>query len=243
MGNKRLILLDHAIRRIKHGDEHGRRTQLKTMQVLDIIGDPRLYVPYRGKVSDGRVFFSVVDQKCLVAWIEECDTHYKVHTVENHHNLIPLPVLLRAEQKVLGDMGFMRRFTKPPADPSSDAICRISSGDLTLTLSGYLHQGISWWRSATNVRQLLGFIQKHDLDGTESLILNGHVWHGRKERIVEWSERFPLTLPRTLYQAGNQPGTTPDFATITAQVLENNAERRKLCLVKDNYVGARAKRK
>lgn len=223
--SKRLILLEHAVQRIKHGDERGRRTQLKTRQVLEYIGNPRMYVEYRGKVRDGRVFFSPIDQKCLVAWIEDCGSHYKVHTIENHHHLIPIPILFRAEQNVLGDVGFLRRFTKPPAEALYDAVCRIGVHELTVTLSGYLYPGISWWRSVTNVRRILGFIQKHDTDGTDPLVLTGKVWHGRENRQVTWSERLPQSFPEALYRDGNQPGTIPDFAAIAAEALHLNGQK------------------
>lgn len=222
---ERLILLEHAVQRIKHGDERGRRTQLKTRQVLEYIGNPKIYVPFRGKVRDGRVFFSPVDQKCLVAWVEDCGSHYKVHTIENHHHLIPVSVLFRAEQNVLGDGGFLRRFTKPPPNVLYDAVCRVGTHESTMILSGYLYPGISWWRSVTNVRRLLGFIQKHEVDGTEPLVLTGKVWHGRENRQVTWSERLPQSLPEALYKAGNQPGTIPDFAAIATEVLHLNGRK------------------
>jgi hypothetical protein len=184
--------------------------------VTNLVGER---VSNQGKYS---IFFSEVDQKCLVAWLEECDNHYKIHTIENHHHRIPIPVLLQAEQKIFGDIGFLRRYEKPPADPLTDVVCRVSTGDITVTLTGYLHPGVSWWRSETNVRRLLGFIQKHNLDGTESLILTGQMWHGKGKRYVAWNERLPLSFPRALYQAGNQPGIEPDFASIASQVLQRS---------------------
>ena len=206
-----LVLNPHALMRIKRGDESGRRTLLKVHEVLQILRNPRTYVLYRCASGIGRVFFSQIDQKCLVAWLDDCGEVIKVKTIENHHNRIPLAILLRAEQCYFGNVIFLKR---PPAReslaPEYNALCHFGTSRPPIKLAGYMYPGISWWRFQKNVRDLVKIIHRYDLDGTELISLEAELWHGKKGRYVHWEDKLPLHFPKELLTAG-RTGFLPDM--------------------------------
>lgn len=160
-------------------------------------------------------FFSSTDQKCLVAWLENDGNCLKVRTIENHHNRIPIHVLLQAESFVLGDIVFLK--DQPSEESFADEYtvwCRIGVHRLKMPLPGYLYPGVSWWRFRKNVKNLAGFIQKHNLDGTEPIILEGQQWHDKEKRWSRWQERLPVSFPTNLLKAGKS-GIIPDWVAIT----------------------------
>lgn len=206
-----LVLNPHAVMRIKVGDAGGLRTRLRVYQVLEILRDSRSYVPYHCKSGTGRVFFSKIDQKCLVAWLDDSGDVLKVKTIENHHNRIPLHIQLLAEQCCFGNVIFLNR---PPAReslaPEYNALCRFGTNRPPVSLPGYMYPGISWWRFQRNVRNLVKMIHRYDLDGTELISLEAELWHGKKGRYVRWEDKLPLHFPKELLIAG-RAGVLPDM--------------------------------
>jgi hypothetical protein len=104
-----IVFTRHALDRIEHGDENGRRTILTPQEVADILSSD-LAVPFR----DGYVFYSLKDGKCLFVVVGRFNNNIVTIFPADR---VYWEFKLLAERKALGDLFFRNHI--PPVSSYS----------------------------------------------------------------------------------------------------------------------------
>ena len=206
---ERIVLSEHACMRIEYGDESGLRTKMSIEQVKSLINNPCRTIEFRGG-STALVFFSKIDQKCLVAWLCQVAASQVVKTIDEHRNLIPTPLILQAETHHFGTVVFpqVKMIAESLVD-QNHAFCKIGTNGKTVLLRGYAQQGISWWRYSQNVAWLAGQVLESPAGLNENLSIAGQRWHPKQRKFLSWSEELPISFPQDLILRSKENASRP----------------------------------
>lgn len=220
---QKVILSRHVIQDRLAG--HGQRSRLSPEDLVLILSNSRLYVPYWRDGSHGRVFYSPVDKKCLVAWVVLAGSVVVVKTIDDHRYRFSAKVLLQAEQLVFGNRVFINQpFPEDYYQPYYTAYCQI--GATIVPLLGYASPGISWWRFTKHVSQVADMIQKCKLAATEDIVIEGAYHDQSRNCHRHWDDRLPSLFPSQLLRTG-RAGVLPEIITAANHSPARTVVRRR----------------